>query len=718
MGGVSFLNPAFLGALALGALPILVHLVRRRRVRVVPWAAWEFLRAARRRKRRRLRVEQLVLLAVRVLVVLLVALAFARPVLRAPRLAMAGGAGRVHAVIALDNSYSMGAVRDGRTAWERAVRAARDVVAQALRPGDSASLLLLSSPPEAPLSEPTLDLGRVRRLIARARLSDRATDYDAAAALCLRLLSTTPGRANEVYWVTDGQRAGFRSGDRARARRAWAELGRRARVSWIDVGAPRRQNLAVEAPSLGRELAAARSPVRVAATVRNYGDEPVRDLLVSLRVDGRAAGAARVDVPARGHADASFVHVFAGQGFHAGEIAVDRPDALDRDNRAWFTLRSRERLRVLVVNPAPSADPARDEAFYALTALSPTGAAEGGLAPVRPTLHRGLGLAALDLGPYDAVVFTGLAPVVPADRRALALYVRRGGGLLLVPGATTHAAQVNAALATAPDGAFLPARLGPRAAVTAALNPSSIDHPALAAFRDTSDANLGSARIALRYPLSVAPNDDAVRVALRFDDGQPALVERRYGQGRVMLYSGTFGPAGGSLPFRAAFVPLVHQLAAYLGSGAGAGHNLTVGDPLSARFDVRAAGRAVRVTAPDGAVTSEPSRLAADGVLFTHPETAMAGHYRAAVTGGPLEQAELYAVNLPAGESDLAPASEREVRVATGLGSILFGRSDGSIRDLVRRGRTGAEAWGPLLGAAIAMLFLEALLAWRFGRRG
>src|SRR5437660_1150261 len=108
MSAITFLNPAYLGALALAALPILIHLIRRRRVRVVPWAAWEFLLQSKRRNRRRLRLEQLLLLLLRIAIVCLVVLAFCRPLLRSLGLPLVAADARIHTLIVLDNSFSMG----------------------------------------------------------------------------------------------------------------------------------------------------------------------------------------------------------------------------------------------------------------------------------------------------------------------------------------------------------------------------------------------------------------------------------------------------------------------------------------------------------------------------------------------------------------------------------------------------------------------------------
>src|SRR5207302_5779034 len=138
------------------------------------------------------------------------------------------------------------------------------------------------------------------------------------------------------------------------------------------------------------------------------------------------------------------------------------------------------------------------------------------------------------------------------------------------------------------------------------------------------------------------------RVLCRFTGGQPALVEKRFGQGRVILAGSTAGVAGNDLAFKPVFVPLIHQLTAFLASGQSAQRNLMVGDPIIARFDVKESGKPVRLTLPSGAVSGGTAVLGTQGLVFTVPTTHVAGPYRVGFPGA--EGLEAYAVNLSAGE--------------------------------------------------------------------
>src|SRR5438094_1027277 len=108
MPGLAFVHPALLWGLTLGALPILLHLLQRRRYRVRRWAAMEFLRSSVRQSSRRLRIEQWLLLMVRALILMLAALALSRPVWHSPRWGWLGSRAAAQVVLVLDDSYSMG----------------------------------------------------------------------------------------------------------------------------------------------------------------------------------------------------------------------------------------------------------------------------------------------------------------------------------------------------------------------------------------------------------------------------------------------------------------------------------------------------------------------------------------------------------------------------------------------------------------------------------
>ena len=136
MVALGFLNPLLLWALPMAAVPIIIHLLNRRRFHKIPWAAMEYLLAAMKRNRRRLRMEHWILLALRTLAVLLLVFLVTRPQL-------AGGgliAARTHHVVVLDDSASM-AQRGGVVSVYESAEERVQQLAKALAEVDEGDLL-------------------------------------------------------------------------------------------------------------------------------------------------------------------------------------------------------------------------------------------------------------------------------------------------------------------------------------------------------------------------------------------------------------------------------------------------------------------------------------------------------------------------------------------------------------------------------------------------
>ena len=148
MIALGFLHPALLWALPLAAVPIIIHLLNRRRFNKVRWAAMEYLLAALKRNRRRLRMEQWLVLLLRVLAVTLLALLVSRPQVSGSVL----GDVRTHHVICLDDSASMaqrrGATHTFKAAVDRIIELSSDLADT--RSGDLLTVLVAHRQPRCP----------------------------------------------------------------------------------------------------------------------------------------------------------------------------------------------------------------------------------------------------------------------------------------------------------------------------------------------------------------------------------------------------------------------------------------------------------------------------------------------------------------------------------------------------------------------------------------
>ncbi len=180
---MSFLHPGLLVAgLVAVLLPILIHLLTRRRRKTVRWGAMRFLMEAYRRQKRRLRLEQFLLLAMRCLLIGLIGFGLARPIFGAD-----GGEGtRARTVvIAIDNSLAASVVDSGGVSeLERHKDAARAVLAglDSMR-GDRAGLVTLGGPAAGVVVPASGDIGGVLRLIDEIEATDSSADVGGLVGL-------------------------------------------------------------------------------------------------------------------------------------------------------------------------------------------------------------------------------------------------------------------------------------------------------------------------------------------------------------------------------------------------------------------------------------------------------------------------------------------------------------------------------------------------------
>ena len=238
------------------SLPIIIHLLNRKRYRIVTWAAMRFLLAAQKKNTRRMRLEQLILLAVRTLIVLLLVLAMASVMPWAenvwarvfPESAVraASGSRRTHKILVLDGSFSMATRTGETTCWERA-RATANKLLQESSSGDGFSVVLMAAPPRRVVPEPSDDAGKVADEIHALRLPHGNADLAGTFAAVEDLVRRSPSKfeEREVYFFTDLQRSTWTARQSGNPAETLQKIQSRARMILVDVGQEGIHNVAV-----------------------------------------------------------------------------------------------------------------------------------------------------------------------------------------------------------------------------------------------------------------------------------------------------------------------------------------------------------------------------------------------------------------------------------------------------------------------------------------
>ncbi len=716
---MSFLNPALLAFTAAIAVPILIHLLNRRRFRQVRWAAMRFLRASIEKNRRRMELEDLILLALRCLVVFLLALALARPAIRAASAFFANGTSA--AVIVLDRSASLGAGEGAPSRFEQALAAA-DAAVDSFSAGSAIGVIFGGDRVEEPVAEPTQDRNLVRKVLREAQATDLGTDHAVSLARALELLETQTALRKEVVLVTDDTARGWHRLPEITS--ILADAGHDTRLRVVLVGNPVDENLAVTALGRSGGFASSKEPLRVRAEITNLGRSPMDHVRATLHVNGGpATDEAVLERLEPGETRGlTFFGRLDRPGYHALEVRL-APDRMPADDARTMVVRAVDIVRVLVVR----GDPEANSAFFlrhALQPVPPSYASEYYLQPqVIPTGQ----LALTRLADYEAVILADVASLSAPALESLSRYVREGGALIWFPGPSAQPPFYNGELA--PRG-LVPAELhevnGDPTLEEGEIRLESgpYQHPVFALWNEAGSGTLTSIRFRAAWDVSpvaartnAAGTSGAGMVMVRFADGSPAAVEADVGRGRTILFASTAGTAWNDMAVRSAFVPLLHRLLGRAGEAQDADLNVRVGSRVTLELPGEAPGADVAVIAPGDQERRLIRTLRAGpaGALLEFDETEQAGGYR--VT--PLHEARplaVFATQMDPLESDLTPMTPETREELSRVAQVIDYTAGDDLRAAFERERVGAELWLPLVIGVLLLGLVETFLAQWFSR--
>ena len=338
---------AMLPALGAASIPIILHLLNKRKYREMQWAAMHFLLAAIRKNQRRIRLEQLILLAVRTALIIFLVLAMAKPFLESAGALPALAGRRTHRVIALDASMSMKTTAAGETRFAKAKEVARRLVEGSKR-GDSLSVVLLGSPPKIVVGDPSPNRDEVLKELNEVVATDGDLDVGAGFQAIDRVLDSSDIPRKEVVVLTDLQAASWRQADGKKLDDSLKRVldhfkAREVASVVIDLGETNVENVAVTRVDLNSPIVTLGSTQAVTATLRNFGRSN-REINAKLIVDEQEIGRQTVELKPGDEQPVSFTQSFSTPGDHVVEVQID-DDPLAPTTTADLSCRRASRSR-------------------------------------------------------------------------------------------------------------------------------------------------------------------------------------------------------------------------------------------------------------------------------------------------------------------------------------------------------------------------------------
>ena len=683
MFGISFGSPAMLHALWASLLPILIHLLNRRRTVSVPFSNVALLQRLQQDRMRRVKMKQILLLVLRTLAILLICLAFARPTVRSAP-GSSGGA-RTSAVMLLDRSLSMRHRTPGGSLFDRARRR----VAQALKAvddRDEVRLLLFDDLAEV------IDAGGPARIRSRLDALDpgyRTTDLTAAIERAMGYLGSSEMLNRELYLFTD------------LARNGWAGLSDsvsvpdRLTVFLLPERPERTDNAGILYAGPVEPLLTVDRPATLRIDLANHGhqrrgSEPVQVYLGARRI------AQQTVALAAGQKTSVFVR-FTPEAPGAVPLRVEiGEDDLSEDGTYHSILNVPEALRVLLVRDAPA------EAYYLARGLGASKAAGWRVAVDQIDSAE---FSAGRLAGYDLTVLCNVARPAPGQMDALRRYVEQGAGLLVCLGDRVDVRHYNERVLPA----VFPARLAslegvPGRSATYQTIGSPPDHPL---FRGLSWDDPASHPAFYAYYRAVLEEDAHPVLSLR--NGAPVLAEARLGEGRVMLLASGLGAdlSWTDLPLRSAFVAFSNRLPGYLAAGSLGRADFEVGQHVL-REASGSRHKEALVRRPSGDAQTIWPEARGPRRVWPVGQVDVPGVWEIVADE---RVADRFAVHVDPSEPDLTPVDDARISALFSGSPVHWLDSETPVDRAVAQYRYGRELWRHALGAGLLLLLVETLVA-------
>ncbi|MBU1698658.1 MAG: BatA domain-containing protein [Candidatus Eisenbacteria bacterium] len=733
-----FLNGVFLWGLFAAAAPILIHLFSRRKAKNQPFSSIQFLQEINRKKIRRMKLRQWLLLALRVLIIALFALAMGRPVVK--------GFGSVTErspstlAIILDDSYSMGALLSGGddapslsgshvlTRFDLARQRAAEIL-NLLKEGDRVYLIFSASSVRIPYETPVYDFRLIGEALERAEVRMTRSDLYEAIGRAQDLLADSKTLNKEIFVISDFQRA---DGDDL-LRRAGGEhpaggdstmdgleasglllRNEEIRLYLLPVWGERRDNVALRRADFQPDPVDPSRGGRMVVQARNFSERPVERYVVRALTAGPSPQlVGETAFPIEG---LSVEPAEMGLGDIEGDLAAldgfvleSVADALDADNRRFIAMGEDRTYRVLLVLGGSPNDPeVAKGAAYLRLALDPWSAS--GAAPVdQERLFSVEPVSADDLAfigeiQADVVILLDVGRIPRQAAESLAAFRARGGGLFIVMGDRVDPRYYNTVLL---EG-LTDLRLGGLHVSEGeeayfVLRPERTGHPIFSGFAIGPGQTLTQTRFRKALECRVGASG---QVLAAFSNGLPALVED---QG-LLLFTSSFDGEWSEFPTSGSFLPMVHKSLFYLiRREEGRGSGLQAGEPLRWVTDPRRVGdRRVICRGPEGLDIPVQVRDSGEGTVVVTDPLPIPGIYT--LVKEPDEVLMRAAVNLDTDESDLHPMTAVQIKTLFGEKAVRVEAEQSFDRTLLEA-RFGKELWRILLVLVFFLLIAESFLA-------
>jgi hypothetical protein len=686
-----FLNPSILFALSASIIPLIIHLLNKRKFKEIQFSTIHFLKEMVRKEMRRLRLRQWLLLLIRTLIILFLVLAFARPTLSYRENPLVGRAA-TEVIIILDNSMSLNSLELTGNLLEK-IRQWWFQMEPLFQLNDRISIILGVEPLQELALRENFSSDLWQKIAKEIQPGSLKGNLTLASLRSYEILHDSELPNKEIYYVSDFQKNGI---DGIQMKELSENVPEDIKIFLLPVFHQNDENVSVDSVKILNQLIEKNQSLKIEAYLQNQDKKKYLNSMVSLVLNGNRIAQKNCNIPSGEVMTISFETILQSTGYVTGFIECEN-DALLEDNRYHFNFYIPEQSQILHIVPSPVFN------TYLPAILKP-------VIDQKIFLHQKKSLSewsSLQLYQYDIIILEGLNEIPEGLINRLDQYIQSGKPLLVIPGENLSLNNYNKFLKRLNLGRIL-SREG-QFEVTEKFVPVGTINWSHPIFEGLFDDRKALNPIHFYSYYRIRP-DAENQVIIHFENKDIYLLE---GPGPCYLLASPVHPGWTNIIVRGFVVPLFYRVIYYsMIRNRDNREQIHIGESFSHIFPEMGSPYQFKVKRPTGWEEKITPLFRGSDVILQVDENSESGTHK-------IEQAKklifVYSVNHLAEESIQEYFNEDEV--LDHFSNAIWITDSENLVDQIELSRFGRELWPYILGIVLILLIIELLLGYTTSRK-
>lgn len=684
-----FLNPAVLLGLLAASIPIIIHLFNLRKLKKIEFSTLVFLKELQKNKIRKIKLKQWILLALRVLIILFVVLAFARPTLQSIQIGGTTSAAKTTALFILDDTFSMSVVDQKGSYFNQAKEIIKQIISQ-LQEGDEVGLVFVSN--RFNDNKLTSNFSEFIKNLDMLDLSYSTGDLNTAITKAAQMISESNNFNKEIYVLSDFQKNKITDGI---THNDLSELlNDKVRIYSFDIADKEVFNLSVDDLKINNQIFEKDKTVEFSVTITNNSEQNVNSAVVSLFMNNERSAQKSFDVTAGQSVIVNIEAAPKTSGFVdvAAEIETDE---IEQDNKRFTSIFIPEKISVGLF-----AESQNDLTFVNL-ALQTTG--ESKYEIERKNISQ---LTSQQLSKYQVIIISANSILNGIEQ--IKDFVGSGGGLILFPASTPYISSFNRTLSQLNLGnsQSIVGNVG-GGELRIKIDKTDFNHPVFQnIFKSDDKKKYESPELNAYYKLTQSGNQ-----IISLIDGSSFLNEIKINKGKVFVFNCAPVLSWSDFPIKSIFAPLINKSVVYLAAKEREQFVFSAGEQIS--INLKGTNQSqIKIVRPDESEEFISLNENSTKDYLVYSNTSTAGNYKF-YSGDKL--IDDISVNTDPTESKTEYADKDDFE--NYLSQIKFNgvytpvAKEENISEKIMQARFGSELWRYFLLTAIILALVEMTIA-------